>query len=243
MFISARRGLWVRPVRMLPAKGAGACRWHHYTCFARECKARGNPCRMEVHQKCRRADECVPAGPGRRGVPQTDRRAFRPAHPDIIRREPANTRRIPPGRPGGAAAPPLREWRRRGAKPSSDWGDASKGAKPPLDCNRIPGLCPGGGSFSALRKTFLTASSGREPRSGDQREAAKLLNCQVKCNSWLKKTSKGDLQPRHLRGRRLILLVKAVKKAESKHSKSVDLGQYSRMSPLVFSFVPRIQGA
>ena len=59
----------------------------------------------------------------------------------------------------------------------------------------------------------------------------------------MKKTSKGDLQPRHLRGRRLILLVKAVKKAGSKHSRSVDLGQYSRMSPLVFSFVPRIQGA
>ena len=26
----------------------------------------------------------------------------------------------------------------------------------PQDCDRIPGLCPGGGSFSALRKTFLT---------------------------------------------------------------------------------------
>ena len=129
MFISARRGLWVRPVRMLPAKGAGACRWHHYTCFARECKARGNPCRMEVHQKCRRADECVPAGPGRRGVPQTDRRAFRPAPPDIIRREPTNTWRIPRGGPegpqplrsgsgvGGGRSPPLTgEMRRRGGE-------------------------------------------------------------------------------------------------------------------------------
>ena len=68
------------------------------------------------------------------------------------------------------------------------------------------------------------------------------LNCQVKCNSRLKKTSKGDLQPRHFRGRRLILLVKAVKNAGSNDSKSVDLGQYSRIRPFVFSLVPRIQG-
>ena len=34
----------------------------------------------------------------------------------------------------------------------------------PQDCNRIPGLCPGGGSFSALRKTFLTLANGREGR-------------------------------------------------------------------------------
>jgi hypothetical protein len=27
------------------------------------------------------------------------------------------------------------------------------------------------------------------------------LNCQVKCNEVPKKTSKGDFQPRHLRGR------------------------------------------
>ena len=167
MFISARRGLWVRPVRMLPAKGAGACRWHHYTCFARECKARGNPCRMEVHQKCRRADECVPAGPGRRGVPQTDRRAFRPAHPDIIRREPANTRRIPPGRPGGAAAPPLREWRRRGAKPSSDWGDASKGGRSHLSTAIVfRGFAPGAGRFPLRGKLSL------QPRAAGSRAAA-----------------------------------------------------------------------
>ena len=96
--ISARRGLWVRPVRMLPAKGAGACRWHHYTCFARECKAWGNPCRMEVHQKCRRADECAPAGPSRKSVPKTDRRAVRPGpqgRQHTIRREPTRTRRSP----------------------------------------------------------------------------------------------------------------------------------------------------
>lgn len=34
------------------------------------------------------------------------------------------------------------------------------------------------------------------------------LNCQVKCNSVLKNTSKGDFQPRHLRGRRLSLAMK-----------------------------------
>ena len=38
------------------------------------------------------------------------------------------------------------------------------------------------------------------------------------------------------------LLVKASKNAGSKDSRSIDLGQYSRMSPLVFSLVPRIQG-
>ena len=166
MFISARRGLWVRPVRMLPAKGAGACRWHHYTCFARECKARGNPCRMEVHQKCRRADECVPAGPGRRGVPQTDRRAFRPAPPDIIRREPTNTWRIPRGGPegpqplrsgsgvGGGRSPPLTgEMRRRGQSHL-------------LTAIVFRGFAPGAGRFPLCGKLSL------QPRAAGSRAAA-----------------------------------------------------------------------
>ena len=166
MFISARRGLWVRPVRMLPAKGAGACRWHHYTCFARECKARGNPCRMEVHQKCRRADECVPAGPGRRGVPQTDRRAFRPAPPDIIRREPTNTWRIPRGGPegpqplrsgsgvGGGRSPPLTgEMRRRGQSHL-------------LTASVFRGFAPGAGRFPLCGKLSL------QPRAAGSRAAA-----------------------------------------------------------------------
>ena len=59
-----------------------------------------------------------------------------------------------PSRPGEA---------RRGRSPSAQ-GEVSRGgrsppltgemrrrgAKPPFDCNRIPGLCPGGGSFSAV---------------------------------------------------------------------------------------------
>ena len=186
MFISARRGLWVRPVRMLPAKGAGACRWHHYTCFARECKARGNPCRMEVHQKCRRADECVPAGPGRRGVPQTDRRAFRPAPPDIIRREPTNTWRIPRGGPEGPQ--PLRSGRgvEGGRSPPLTGEMRRRGAKLPFDCNRIPGLCPGGGSFSARRRRSPRPNSKKWPAGHffDTRvSAACMLRRTRRCSS------------------------------------------------------------
>ena len=40
--------------------------------------------------------------------------------------------------------------------------------------------------------------------------ALRRLNCQVKCNHALKKTSKRDFQPRHLRGRRLSLATKDV---------------------------------
>ena len=59
---------------------------------------------------------------------------------------------------------------RRGRSPSAQGGVSEGGRSPPLtgemrrrgaklpfDCNRIPVLCPGGGSFSARRrKTFLT---------------------------------------------------------------------------------------
>lgn len=69
------------------------------------------------------------------------------------------------------------------------------------------------------------------------------LNCQVKCNSVLKKTSKGDFQPRHLRGRRLSLAMKDAICPSPKFSISTDLGQYSRIRPFVFSFVPRSHGA
>ena len=48
------------------------------------------------------------------------------------------------GRSGGAAAPPRRERCRRGAKPSSDWGDASKGGKAPLRLQSYPGALPRG---------------------------------------------------------------------------------------------------
>ena len=71
----------------------------------------------------------------------------------------------------------------------------------------------------------------------------KILNCQVKCNSVLKKTSKGDFQPRHLRGRRLSLAMKDAICPSPKFSISTDLGQYSRIRPFVFSFVPRSHGA
>ena len=50
----------------------------------------------------------------------------------------------------------------------------SRGCSPksrPQDCNRIRRLCRRGGSFFALRKTFLTAFRGRE--RSDQRKAAK----------------------------------------------------------------------
>ena len=70
-----------------------------------------------------------------------------------------------------------------------------------------------------------------------------VLNCQVKCNSVLKKTSKGDFQPRHLRGRRLSLAMKDAICPSPKFSISTDLGQYSRIRPFVFSFVPRSHGA
>ena len=36
---------------------------------------------------------------------------------------------------------------------------------------------------------------------GDKENFKETVNCQVKCNTVSKKTSKGDLQPRHLRGR------------------------------------------
>ena len=67
----------------------------------------------------------------------------------------------------------------------------------------------------------------------------KNLNCQAKCNSLSKKTSKGDFQPKHLQGRILILLVNSVMQDGSKDSKPTGFWQYSRINPLVFSLVPR----
>ena len=67
------------------------------------------------------------------------------------------------GGPEGAAAPAVQGRCRRGAKPSSDWGEVSEGGKALLfDCNRIRRLRRRGGSFSAMRKTFLTRARGRE---------------------------------------------------------------------------------
>ena len=75
------------------------------------------------------------------------------------------------GGPEGAEAPAeTRNHIQSAPEGSSAAGGAAKSR--PQDCNRIRRLCRRGGSFSDSRKTFLTASSGREPRSGDQREAA-----------------------------------------------------------------------
>lgn len=58
----------------------------------------------------------------------------------------------------------------------------------------------------------------------------------------LKKTSKEDFQPGCLRGRRLSLAMKDAICSSPKFSISTDLGQYSRIRPFAFSFVPRSHG-
>ena len=69
-----------------------------------------------------------------------------------------------------------------------------------------------------------------------------FLDCQVKCNRVSKKTSKGDSQLRHLRGRRLIFATMSASRASETSSKDVSFGKYCRSKPLVFSLVPRCHG-
>ena len=113
------------------------------------------------------------------------------------RRDPVRPRQSPRGRFGEAAAqhpqglcpPPAKlqggpegpqpSTRREPVLPRRSPGEVWRGRSPSV-CQSYPAVMKRiedarrGGSFSAPRKTFLTASSGREPRSGDQREAAKL---------------------------------------------------------------------
>ena len=60
---------------------------------------------------------------------------------------------------------------------------------------------------SSKPSKFAFASDEKSIRQPTTSFVRCYLNCQVKCNRWLKKTSKGNLQPRYLRERRLILLV------------------------------------
>lgn len=75
------------------------------------------------------------------------------------------------------------------------------------------------------------------------RPKSKIVNCQVKCNKEPKKISKGERQSRHLRGLKFMRKTKSSRKASEKAEKSEYLGNISRNRPLVFSLVPRCQGA
>ena len=81
------------------------------------------------------------------------------------------------GGSGGAAAPPTGEVS-EGAKPPLTGERRRRGAKPLFDCNRIRRLCRRGGSFSALRKTFLTNSPIR-PSPGKARRWLRSANASV----------------------------------------------------------------
>ena len=105
---------------------------------------------------------------------------------------------------------------------------------------------PGYAAFGMLIHPYLPMMEGDDIAAQGQTQAPVLLrifgrlNCQVKCNSVLKKTSKGDFQPRHLRGRRLSLAMKDAICLSPKFSISTDLGQYGALrisSFLIFGFI------
>ena len=68
------------------------------------------------------------------------------------------------------------------------------------------------------------------------------LDCQAKCNT-LEIYSLGERKPRHLRGRLLISFRTAESCLSVTLLKFVPLGKKKRIRPLIFSLLPRCQGA
>ena len=90
---------------------------------------------------------------------------------------------------GGPEGPqPLRSGRgvEGGRSPPLTGEMRRRGAKRPFDCNRIPGLCPGGGSFSARRRRSPRPNSKKWPAGHffDTRvSAACMLRRTRRCSS------------------------------------------------------------
>ena len=70
-----------------------------------------------------------------------------------------------------------------------------------------------------------------------------VTNCQIKCNFLPKKTSDGLFQPKTLRGRLFKSWTNLLISWSVNLSRSVPLGKYFRIRPLVFSSVTRCCGA
>lgn len=81
--------------------------------------------------------------------------------------------------------------------------------------------------------------STNKQKIGNLNASVLKTNCQIKCNVCPKKTSAGVFQPKTLRGRLLSSWTNLAISISLSSSKSVPLGKYSRISPLVFSLVPR----
>ena len=90
---------------------------------------------------------------------------------------------------------------------------------------------------SASLQTSLccAAASGEGAKRGS-------LDCQAKCNTFLR-NSFGERKPRHFLGRLLIKSTTVCSCSSVTRLKFVPLGKKNRINPLMFSLLPRCQGA
>ena len=94
----------------------------------------------------------------------------------------------------------------------------------------------------AVELSYLTESQQRDLLETMESEDCTPAESQASATHSSKKTSTGDLQPRHFLGRALIsATIESTYSCETDR-RSQPLGKKKRRMPLVFSFVPRCQG-